>query len=446
MRAKVTIGAEGEIVLPPGVGEALGLRGGTEVDLVGVRNAFGLLTPARDDAPRAYFAGSLAALTVPEVVQFVFTSLKSGVLLLAFGDDADRAASADGPERLRRKSIYFRDGQVVFASSSDRADRLGAVLGGAGIVSPADLERCGRLVRSGRPLGKVLVDEGVLSPGQLYAGIGLQVREILLGAFVETEGTFAFLEGPHDERNAVKLPERTRELLLAGMKRVEEAEGLALQLGGRAAVLCRGDGAPRPPLPPAEARLLELADGRRTITRAAAEGEIPLLAALRAAVALVADGVLRVEPAGAAPPVADEVVIEVEVEVDVPALAAQPPHRGSGPFETYRRIFKHVYAAFVAAEPDARARLNSYFDRLPPKQRGVFEGVTVGEDGEMDVAQILVNVSSTGAYKGAAVRARSLEALEALLAFALFEVKNCLPKAEAEVLLREVGRMQVGKA
>ena len=64
----------------------------------------------------------------------------------------------------------------------------------------------------------------------------------------------------------------------------------------------------------------------------------------------------------------------------------------------------------------------------------------------MDVARILVNVNATGAYKGAAARARSLEALEELLAFALFEAKNRLPRAEADRLLREVGRMQVGKA
>ncbi len=78
--------------------------------------------------------------------------------------------------------------------------------------------------------------------------------------------------------------------------------------------------------------------------------------------------------------------------------------------------------------------------------RPVFEGVRIAEDGDMDVAQILVNVPSGGAYKGAAARARALEALEEFLAFALFEAKNRLPRTEAERLLREVGRMQVGKA
>ena len=113
---------------------------------------------------------------------------------------------------------------MVFASSSDPAYRLRAVLRREGLVAEEDLERCARLARGGRPLGQVLVDEGVLGPGQLYEGVTRQVREIVLGAFVETTGEFAFLEGPVDDATAVKLPERTRDLLLAGMKRLEQAE------------------------------------------------------------------------------------------------------------------------------------------------------------------------------------------------------------------------------
>ncbi len=381
MRAKLTIGPEGQIQVPPKQAESLGLAGGGEVDLVSARGEFALLLPVRGETPKAYFAGSLAALTVPEVIQFVFSSLKTGVLLLAAGKDVP--GPPDEPEQLRRRSIYFNDGQVVFASSSDPADRLGPMLLRLGLVAEADLERCARLVRSGRPLGQVLVDEGVLDSGQLYDAIRQQVKHIFLGAFAESAGEFAFLEGRQDEQNQVKLGERTHDLILQGMKRLEEVE------------------------------------------------------AERAA-------------AGAAAPHEPDIVIEIEMPALTPpplgGAAGEPVPSAAGPFETYRRIFRRVYAALAAVEPDASARLNSYFDRLPEKKRAVFDGVRVGERGEMDVARILANVSSSGAYRGAAARARSLEALEELLAFALFEAKNRLPRADAERLLREVGKMQVGKA
>ncbi len=384
MRAKLKVGPEGQVAVPPRTADSLGLSGGGDVDLVSARGAFALLVPAREDRSKAFFAGSLASLTVPEVVHFVFSSLKTGVLLLAFGPEGG-GLRGDGPETLRRKSVYFKDGQVVFASSSDPADRLGPVLAKHGFVPEEELERCSRLVKSGRPLGQVLVDEGVVTPGQLYEAIALQVKEIFLGAFSEIEGEFAFLEGPQDEQNQVKLPERTRELVLQGMKRAEAAE-----------------------LARAEA---ELASG--------------------------------------APPGEMEIAIEIEEPAPAPGMApaggARIP-RASGPFETYRRIFKRVFGALAAVEPDAAGRINSYFDRLPEKRRALFEGVRIDAEGEMDVAQILVNVSGTGSYTGAGARARSLEALEELLAFALFEAKNRLPKAEAERLLREVGKMQVGKA
>jgi hypothetical protein len=375
LRAKLTIGPEGQLAVPPREAESLGLADGGDVEVVSARGAFALVVPARAESPRAYFAGSLASLTVAEVVQFVFSSLKTGVLLVAAGADPGRRP--DAPERLRRKSLYFKDGQVVFASSSDPADRLGPVLLEHDLVGPADLERCSRLVRSGRPLGQVLVDEGILTSAQLYEGITLQVKRIFLSAFLERDGEFAFLEGPGDQQNEVKLPERTRDLILQGMKRLEEAEQQ-----WAAAELARGP---------------------------------------------------------------TEMEIAIEVEAPAPAGRRTVP-RASGPFETYRRIFKRVYDAVASVEQDAAVRLNGYFDRLPDKKRPVFEGVRIDEDGEMDVAQILVNVQSGGAYQGAAARARALEALEEFLAFALFEAKNRLPRAEADRLLREVGKMQVGKA
>ncbi len=384
MRAKLEVGPEGTIVVPPRQAEALGLARGGDVHFVAARGACALLVPARADQPRAWFAGSLEALTVPEVVQFVFSSLKTGVLLLSFAEaDAPRS---DQPERLRRKSLFFRDGQVVFASSSDPEDRLGPMLVARGFISSAELARCSRLVGSGLPLGQVLVGEGVLTSGQLYEAITGQVKEIFLGCFVETVGDFAFIEGKHDEHNQVKLPERTRDLILEGMKRLEEAE---------------------------LRRAMEPSPG-----------------------------------GGAADP-------EIAVEVEVPALTPPPVAgakarervpRSSGPFETYRRIFRRVHAALATEDADAAARLNTWFERLPDKRRQIFENVRIGDDGEIDVAAVLLNVNASGAYRGAAARARALEALEEFLAFALFEAKNRLPRFDAERLLREVGKMQVGKA
>ena len=441
MRLRLGIGSEDRIVLPQRDAEGLGLVDGDEVEVHTVKGSFSLVARP-SGASQPWFAGSFPALTVPEVLHLVFTALKTGVLLLSFGSERERrAGSPASPEGLRRKSIFFRDGQVVFASSSDRADRLGAVLWRHGQLPRQELERCGRMVRPGRPLGQVLVDEGIFTSGQLYSAMSLQVKEIVLAAFVEPEGEFAFVEGPFDERNAVKLPERTRDLLLTGMKRVE-----ALELSAHAEVpdrdaLVRPTGRVGKGLDPKAERLLEACDGTRTVRQVIDESQLGVFEGVQALAGLVRLGLVDRMAPRAPPPGAEEEVLTVTAG----AGAAPARDRPSGPFDIYRRIFQYLFGELRQERLDARTRLNSYFDKLPEARLALFQGVRLDDEGGVDVAQVLLNVSQAGQYKGAAARARALEALEAFLAFALFEVKNCLPTARAEVVLRKVGRMQVGK-
>jgi hypothetical protein len=392
------------------------------------------LKPPRDGHP--WLAGTLTALTILEVVQLIYASLKSGVLRLTFAGQP----GADAGARRHRRTFYFREGQLVFAASSEPCDRLGPVLWRAGMIDRESLERCGARVGPDRPLGQVLVDEGILTAGDLYAGVAEQVREILFEAFLDTEGEFLFVEGPHDELNEVRLPERTRELLLEGLKRIDEQQQLLAVVGGRGARLARAGALPQD-LSEFAVRLLEALEGGRTLAEAAEESRLGLLLALREAVPLVVAGVLvRTGPPEGLPATAP---------VDggsAGASSAAPAPRPGGPFELYQRIFRRVYSALAAARPGAEQRLGSYFDRVPEHRRFVFEGVRFSAEGDIEVSRVLANVSATGAYRGASARARSLEGLEELLTFALFEVKNVLPRPEAERLLREVGKMQVGKA
>lgn len=437
MRLRLGIGSEDGIVLPQRDAEGLGLAEGDEVEVHTVKGSFTLVArPSRAEQP--YFAGSLASLTVPEVFNFVFTTLKSGILLLAFGGERERrAARPDTPDGLRRKTVFFRDGQVVFATSTDRSDWLGALLWRRGQVSEQDLERCGRLVRPGRPLGQILVDEGIFTSGQLYEAMTMQVREIALAAFLEPEGEFAFVEGPFDERNAVKLPERTRDLLLAGMKRLEALEAIGSDEVPDRDALVRLTGAVAEGLDPKEERLLTACDGTRTVRQVVDRSRLGLFEGVQALASLVRRGLVdRMAPAPP-PPSGEEEVFTV--------TAGAAPDRPSGPVGTYGRIFQYLLAELCRERPDAPARLNSWFDKLPEARRSLFEGVRVGEDGQVDVARVLANASRSGDHPGAAARARALEALEAFLSFGLFEVKNCLGKDQAEAVLRKVGRMQVGK-
>ncbi len=105
-----------------------------------------------------------------------------------------------------------------------------------------------------------------------------------------------------------------------------------------------------------------------------------------------------------------------------------------------------LHGALASHAPDAVVRINGWFESLPATKRPLFQGVAMSPAGDLETTKVLENANATGTHPGAAGRARALEALEELLAFVLFEAKNRLPKAEAEHLVREVGRMQMGKA
>lgn len=426
MRSRLAIGPDERIAVPRHVADLLELVDGDAVELKAVPGAFAVLQGAKRDAPAPYLAGSLRSLSAPEVFHFLATSLKTGTLLLSFGGGHD-GPLPDAPDALRRKTVSFKEGQVTFASSSERADRLAPVLWRAGLLSAEDLSRCGRLVQAGRPLGQVLVEEGLLDPGQLYGAMARQVREIVLGAFLEDEGEFVFVEGRADERNAVRLSERTHDLLLEGMRRRAEVDRLAAGLPDRDAVARRRPGDVGD-LDPRGRRLLEAIDGERTVRQALDASWLGLHDGTVALEALVRAGL--VETVAPRPP--------------RPAPAATPPVPAGGPFEAYARIIRHVYEELSRVQGDAGHRLESYFDRLSPERRAVFEGVRIDADGRIDVDQLILNVGEGSPRPGPTARARALAALESFLTFALFEVGNCLPPAEAARVLGEVGRMQAG--
>ena len=114
MRAKLNVGADGRIALPRGGAEALGLADGAEVELVGARGGFALVTPASGEGPRAWFAGSLSSLTVPEV------STRSSTRTCPRGRPermslAHRSRSADGTIPFRQRMEPSRSAGSVEA-------------------------------------------------------------------------------------------------------------------------------------------------------------------------------------------------------------------------------------------------------------------------------------------------------------------------------------------
>ena len=95
------------------------------------------------------------------------------------------------------KCIYVKNGQIVFATSSDGHDRLGEMLVKAGLLSREHLDAALKLYQKNagfKKIGAILVENGFVSPRDLFAGLKSQVKDILYSLFLWDDADYRFEE------------------------------------------------------------------------------------------------------------------------------------------------------------------------------------------------------------------------------------------------------------
>jgi len=94
-------------------------------------------------------------------------------------------------------SVYVKNGQIIFATSMDERDRLGEVMVADGKITRSQLERALSLYQKSaglKKIGAIFVENGYVTPKELFSGLKLQVRRIIHHIFLMTEGPYQFDE------------------------------------------------------------------------------------------------------------------------------------------------------------------------------------------------------------------------------------------------------------
>jgi hypothetical protein len=118
------------------------------------------------------------------------------------------------------KTIIFDAGAPVFATSNQPYDRLGDLLYREGKLSWEQYVQCQDIVvESGRRIGAVLVDRGLIKPRELFPLVRRQVEEIIYSLFAWWEGNYVigFGEPAADER--IRLETHVSALIVEGIRR-----------------------------------------------------------------------------------------------------------------------------------------------------------------------------------------------------------------------------------
>ncbi len=242
---------------PPPVRDGPGPREGFTVPLPGQPPA-----PIAAPAPPPALRGALGRASVPRVLVALHVGQATGALTIA----------RDGI----RKAILLERGAPVGAASSAPAERLGALCVRRGLVTEERLEAIRRAAPAART-GDALEAAGVLTAAQradLEAG---QLRAVAWSTFAWRQGTYAFQPGwPPARRVPLRLD--PGELLLDGLRRTATLPRLREELPATVHL------APAPDpafelhalrLLEAEARLLVLADGTKSVADLVRLADLP---------------------------------------------------------------------------------------------------------------------------------------------------------------------------
>src|SRR5262245_11290980 len=135
-----------------------------------------------------------------------------------------------------QKALYFRSGRILFGSSNDPKDQLGAILIESGKITESQLEDVNKKVGPGNPLAKALADSGIVSQRELSDAARAKVERILSDVLSYTSGSHEFEDGVLP-KGAVDLKLAPERLFMAAVRRVSDRAFVLRHLEGLAVVV-----------------------------------------------------------------------------------------------------------------------------------------------------------------------------------------------------------------
>lgn len=210
--------------------------------------------------------GNLRDFSLPDVFQLVTFSRKTGVLRIVREDGA-------------QGSVWFREGEVFFASSNWHSAPLGERLVGAQRITAQALKR-GLELRAAegdgaRRLGQILVDEGYITDTVLEAFVTEQIQDTIFDLMRWDEGDFDFDPMPDVVDEDIGLTVSIENVVMEGSRRLEEWTRIRKKIPSVDVVFkmatAPGEGTFEISLKPIEWQLLLQIDGTRSVAELAVE-------------------------------------------------------------------------------------------------------------------------------------------------------------------------------
>ncbi len=228
--------------------------------------------------------GRLGGTPLPAVLRALQHSQATGILTVT--------------RNAQTKRIYVKNGDMVFASSQYEDDRLGSMLLKEGKISYVQYETSARLLeKTKKRQGAILVEEGFLTPKELFQAVTAQVKEIILSLFAWLDGDYRFAEQKLPADEVISLRMSSGALIYEGIRRINDFARLSRLLPPFDTLLGMSID-PRDlfqaiAVTPLERELLLLINGARTIRDLICSSPLPTLHTTQLLYFLLATGIIR---------------------------------------------------------------------------------------------------------------------------------------------------------
>jgi hypothetical protein len=268
----------------------------------------------------ASLQGSLETFKLPDVLTFLNSTKKTGMLTLATTE--------------RDAYVFLREGHVVYAASNQESLRLGPILLRKKKITRDQSEAIDDLMlRGGRPFSDVAREQGVLSEAQLDEFLKVQVSEVIYDCFVWKGGAFSFYDGIDLPAGAITISIDLANLIMEGARRIDEWEQCLLLLPDSSVVfrVVSDPDMEKITLSLEEWKILFLVNGQRTLEDICRDTEEDAFQVYRVVYGLFANKLIEPSPppddnaTGPTPAVADETVRQSLTEIAADATVREAP-------------------------------------------------------------------------------------------------------------------------
>lgn len=327
--------------------------------------------PLPEDDEELTIRGEIEASSVPELLRSLTSSGETGILTLRSGDLA--------------KSIYIRNGRVVYAASNNVDERLGESLLVRGRITARQYLEASKRIRPGRRLGTVLVELQALEPEDLIPSVEQQVKDILLDLFSWTHGDYEMVIKDVDPESVMAVNISTENLILEGIRRMRAWSSVLRGLGNIETVFSSGSATDllyKLELTEDEQEILSHVNGRSTVEQICDVSYMSNFETCRTLFALSVLGVIRRAQAAEAD-AAGESHIERQRALDLEEIV-----------EKFNQMFNKIYSFLKGRLGD---EVDDFMDLVleeVSRQYGtLFDGVDLKVYGRADYEQMLANVA-----------------------------------------------------